>query len=373
VKQHPSKDPTRTSAAASSPVRSGRSTKGRDVARPTLIANGEDAGKSVQQVLHDRLSIPHSRVRGYVLAGEVRRNGLPVTSPGERVVDKDRIEILADPGARYDAPRRAHRVEGYRIVHEEREFVVADKEAGLITVPSPSHVGESLIEMLTAAYAKRGFRDAEVRAVHRIDRFTSGLVVAARPGPAFASLRRQFASNSPDRVYLAVAEGHIGPDSGRLVHRLAEHPVSLKVHPVQGSREGRPAACGFRVVERFREATLLEVTLETGRKNQIRVQFAADGHPLVGDGAYGRRSPLIERTALHAYRLAFDHPVSGHRLAFEAPVPADLRQLLAALRRGESPSEARRDPPRGPLRGEAERGPRRGDATRRRGPGRRCK
>jgi 23S rRNA pseudouridine1911/1915/1917 synthase len=242
--------------------------------------------------------------------------------------------VLLNPGGRRSAPRRSHHGDGYRIVHEEREFVVVDKEAGLITVPSPSHRGDSLVEILTDFYRRRGFREAAVRAVHRIDRFTSGLVVAARPGPVFASLRAQFASGSPDRVYLAVAEGRIEADEGRLTHRLAEHPVSLKVHPVPHDRSGRTAVSRFRVMERFPGATLLEVTLETGRKNQIRVQLAAEGHPLVGDAAYGRRSPRIDRTALHAYRLAFDHPTRGHRLAFEAAPPADFRRLLTVLRRG---------------------------------------
>jgi 23S rRNA pseudouridine1911/1915/1917 synthase len=307
---------------------------GPDVERVALVAGPDDAGKSAQQVVHDRLGVPHSRAKALVLAGEVRRNGAVVTSPGDRVRQGDRIEVVLEAGSRKSAPRRAHRVRGYRIVHEEREFVVVDKEAGLITVPSPSHRGESLIEILTDLYRKRGFREAAVRAVHRIDRFTSGLVVAARPGPAFASLRAQFASGGPDRVYLAVAEGRIDADEGRLTHRLAEHPVSLKVHAVPHDREGRTAVSRFRVLERFAGATLLEVTLETGRKNQIRVQLAAEGHPLVGDGSYGRRSALIARTALHAHRLAFDHPVRGQRLAFEAPLPADFRRLLATLRRG---------------------------------------
>jgi 23S rRNA pseudouridine1911/1915/1917 synthase len=304
------------------------------VRRAALVAGPDDAGKSVQQVLHDRLRVPHSRARALVLSGEVRRNGAIVASPGDRVLEGDRLEASLDSGSRGTAPRRAHRGHGYRIVHEEREFVVVDKDAGLITVPSPSHRGESLIEILTDLYRRRGFREAAVRAVHRIDRFTSGLVVAARPGPVFASLRAQFASGLPDRVYLAVAEGRMERDEGRLVHRLAEHPVSLKVHPVPHGHAGRTAVSRFRVVERFPGATLLEVTLETGRKNQIRVQLAAERHALVGDGAYGRRSHLIDRTALHAYRLAFDHPARGRRLAFEAPPPADFRRLLAALRRG---------------------------------------
>ena len=302
--------------------------------RETLIAGPDDAGKSVQRILHDRLAMPHSKAKGLLLSGGVLRNGRGVTSPGERVAPGDRLEITSDPGAGRAAPRRAHRGHGYRIVHEEPDFVVVDKDPGLITVPSPSHRGESLIEILTDLYRKRGFRVPTMRAVHRIDRFTSGLVVVARTGPAFGVLRSQFASGRPGRVYLAVAEGRIERDEGRLVHRLAEHPVSLKVHPVEDERSGRKAVSSYRVKERFPTATLLEVRLETGRKNQIRVQLAAEGHSLVGDIVYGRPSGLIERTALHACRLAFDHPSSGRRLEFEAPPPPDFLRLLSALRRG---------------------------------------
>jgi len=193
-------------------------------------------------------------------------------------------------------------------------------------------------EMLTEAYRMRGFHDPRVLAVHRIDRFTSGLVVVSRAGPAFAPLRAQFAAGTPERVYLAVAEGRVEPDRGRLVQYLAEHPESLKVHAVGEARKGRRAACSYRVIERFPRASLLEVRLETGRRNQIRVQLAAEGHALVGDASYGRRSPLIGRTALHASRLAFDHPRHGQRLTFEAPPPADFNRLLAALRRGADPA-----------------------------------
>ncbi len=311
-----------------------RSRSGADVRKDELIVEGADAGKSVQQLLHDRLAIPHSRAKGLVARGAVIRNGRPVTRPGDRVAERDRLEIARGEETSRAVPRRVRRGDGYRIVHEERDFVVVDKEPGLITVPSPSHRGASMVELLTDLYRKRGFRVPTMRAVHRIDRYTSGLVVAARTGPVFAALRSQFASGRPDRVYLAVAEGRIERDEGRLVHRLAEHPVSLKVHPVVDERPGRKAVLRYRVRERFAAATLLEVTLETGRKNQIRVQLAAEGHPLVGDVAYGRPSLLIGRTALHAHRLAFDHPYRGVRLEFEAPIPADLRRLLSALRRG---------------------------------------
>ena len=162
----------------------------------------------------------------------------------------------------------------------------------------------------------------------------SGLVVFARHHPAALSLKGQFKAQSPERIYLAVAEGQVKPDRGRLQHALAEHPKSLKIHVVAKESDGRAASLRYRVVERFPDATLLEVALETGRRNQIRVQLAAVGHPIVGDVSYGRPSALIPRVALHAHRLAFESPRGRKRLRFESPLPPDFKRLLAKARAG---------------------------------------
>ena len=313
--------------------------------RIRLDALPEDGGKTVQRLLHERAPMPNSRARGLVLSGAVLRNGRPVANPAERVAAGDHLEVRHDPSSRYAAPRRAPRTEGFRVVHEEAGFVVVDKEPGVLTVPTATTRGDSLVERLEEDSRRRGFRARRALPVHRIDRYTSGLVVVARDGAAFASLRSQFASRRPERVYLAVAEGRVAADAGTLEHRLAEHPKSLKVRAVEPHEPGRWAASSYRVLERFPRATLLEVRLRTGRRNQIRVQLAADGHPLVGDVAYGRPSRLIDRTALHAWRLCFAHPATAAPLSFEAEPPEDFRKLLAALRRGASPAH-----PEGPPR-----------------------
>ncbi len=288
----------------------------------------------------------------------------------ERVRPGDRIEVTFDSERRYRAPSAPAPSEGYRVVHEDDEVVVADKAAGVFTVPAPSQRGESLAERLEHAYRARGYRAPLVRAVHRIDRFTSGLVAFARREEAWRKLRTQFAAGLPERVYLAVAEGNVGPDDGLLVHHLEEHEKSLKVRAVARSAGSKRAESRYRVLERFDHATLLEVRLRTGRRNQIRVQLAAEGHPLVGDHAYGRPSPLIGRTALHAARLAFDHPSRGSRLELASEPPADFRRLLSALRRGERADGAAARPA---VPDEPEKEKRSsGKITRRRGPERRC-
>jgi 23S rRNA pseudouridine1911/1915/1917 synthase len=309
-----------------------------------IVVSEEGAGSTVQRVLHDQGPFSHSEARGLVASGCVRRNGNLVARPDERCSAGDRLELTFERGRRYDAPKKPPKGDGYRIVYEDEDIVAAEKESGVITVPAAAKVGDSLLERLVAAYRKRGLRRPQVLAVHRIDRFTSGLVVFARTGTAYAKLREQFAQGRPRRVYLAFAEGELARESGRLVHYLAEHPKSLKVQAVPADRGAPRASCSYRVVERFAHATLVEVTLETGRRNQIRVQLAAEGHPLIGDVTYGRPTEMLGRTALHARELSFDHPCKPGRVRLVAELPRDLTRLRAELRRGASPRKEAKEP-----------------------------
>jgi 23S rRNA pseudouridine1911/1915/1917 synthase len=299
----------------------------------------DDAGRTAQRLLHDHLGISNAEAKGLIASSCVSRNGRTVAKVDERVYAGDRVEVTAEPDRRYASAAKTPRGgDGWAIVHEDDDLVVVDKEPGLLTVPTSAPVGDSLEELLLASYRKRGHRKPALHVVHRIDRFTSGLVVFARHHPAAQELKRQFLERTPERVYLAVAEGRVAAERGRLVHSLAENPKSLKVHVVARAADGREASLRYRVIERVPHATVLEVTLETGRRNQIRVQLAAEGHPIVGDVAYGRPSPLIGRVALHAHRLAFDTPRGRKRVRFESPIPKDFKRLLTRLRAGATPA-----------------------------------
>lgn len=301
----------------------------------TVEAGVGDAGRTVQRVMHEHLGISNAEAKGLIASGCVARNRRTVKKPDERVDAGDRVVVAAESGRKYSTAARAPRGgDGWRVVHEDDDLVVVDKDAGMLTVPTAAPVGDSLEELLLASYRKRGHKKPTLHVVHRIDRFTSGLVVFARTHPAAMELRRQFKERTPERIYLAVAEGRVEPDRGRLTHSLGENPKSLKIHVVAKESEGRPASLRYRVLERFPHATLLEVQLETGRRNQIRVQLAAERHPLVGDFSYGHPSPLIPRVALHALRLGFDAPRGRKRLQFDSPVPADLARLIRKLKGG---------------------------------------
>jgi 23S rRNA pseudouridine1911/1915/1917 synthase len=253
-----------------------------------------------------------------------------------RVAAGDVVRLWADrPGT---AKRRtaAGEARDLPIVHEDDALIVVDKPPGVLAVPLPRQ-GEarSVLDDLARPGA-RGRRKPFV--VHRIDRDTSGLVVFAKTAAAQQQLRAQFKRREPERVYLAVVYGHPAPASGTWSDRVVwdnRALVQKETHP--RDPRGKDAVCAYRVVERLRGASLIEVRLVTGRRNQIRLQARLRGHTLVGEQRYtygpdSLRTIAFPRQALHAHRLAFRHPTSGRELRFEAPLPEDMQALVARLR-----------------------------------------
>jgi 23S rRNA pseudouridine1911/1915/1917 synthase len=166
--------------------------------------------------------------------------------------------------------------------------------------------------------------EGRIFVVHRLDRETSGLLVFARSPAVKRALQAQFQTRAPERVYVARVEGVVREPEGELTGRLGEDRA-LRVRPVRDRRRGREAITRYRVLERYRDATLLEIALVTGRRGQIRAQLAALGHPIVGDRAYGSRRDPLRRVCLHATRLGFVHP-SGRRVVFESAPPPGFRR-----------------------------------------------
>ena len=268
----------------------------------------------------------------------LNRREAALADAGRRLVAGDLVRVWIDrPGsAARLAPRTAQRGE-LSIVYEDDVLVVVNKPAGLLVVPLPSRSDAPSVEdELVRHLRSRGKRRPLV--VHRIDRDTSGLVVFAKRIDAQARLKDQFRRREPERIYLAVVHGHPAPVHGVWRDRLAWDEKAL-VQKAAHPREprGAEAISRYRVVERLREASLIEVALVTGKRNQIRLQARLHGHVLVGEKLYAAGSDLDDRIpfarqALHALRLAFRHPVNGVPLSFEAPLPADLVNLIRGLR-----------------------------------------
>jgi 23S rRNA pseudouridine1911/1915/1917 synthase len=234
------------------------------------------------------------------------------------------------------------------IVYEDARLIVLDKPAGLVVHPGAGNASGTLVNALLHHARDLSGVGGVLRPgiVHRLDRGTSGLMVVAKDDAAHQALARQFAARSVGKEYLAVVLGIPSPRSGRIDAPIGRDPSHRKRMSVQAPR-GRAARSTYEVEEALDGAALLRVRIHSGRTHQVRVHLASIGHPVAGDATYGgRRTPgsqraearaalaALARPALHATRLAFEHPASGQRLSFESPLPADLQALLEALRAG---------------------------------------
>jgi 23S rRNA pseudouridine1911/1915/1917 synthase len=251
--------------------------------------------------------------------GRVRVNGTVVRRGDVTVRGSDRVELGVSPPPPIPAP--------LRLLHEDAEILVIDKPPGLLTIADASERERTIYRLL------RDWLDARdagrIFVVHRLDRETSGLLVFARSFKAKDALQEQFKARMPERVYVARVEGLVREETGTLASRLVEDRT-LRVRPSRDPRQGREAMTHYRVLERGEDTTLLELTLVTGRRGQIRAQLGARGHPIVGDRAYGSRRNPLRRVCLHATRLGFVHP-DGRRVVFASPPPPGFRG--AAVRR----------------------------------------
>ncbi len=292
----------------------------------------------------ERIDLVASRVTGYsrsrmaelIASGSVLLDGEIVTRASRLVAAGAMLELVADPRPAHAVatPRLA---DGLSVVHEDRDIVVVDKPAGVAAHPSLGWEGPSVTEHLAAAGIAIATSGAPERqgVVSRLDVGTSGLMVLARSERAYSVLKQAFRNKTVDKTYQALVQGHPDPFTGTIDAPIGRHPGhEWKMAIVEGGRE---SITHYETLEAHRTATLVEVRLETGRTHQIRVHFAAIGHPCCGDPLYGSDPALarrlgIDRQWLHATRLAFEHPVEGSHVEFESELPRDLEHALNEVR-----------------------------------------
>ena len=257
---------------------------------------------------------------GRVLVDGARAAGKLKLKSGESV------EVALVP--RVEASAFAAEAIALEMVHEDEDVLVVNKPAGLVVHPGSGNWAGTMLNALLH-HAPGLEKLARAGIVHRLDKDTSGLLVVARNEPAQISLVRQLQERTVKRTYLALARGKVtGP--GTVDAPIGRHHVNrTRMAVVAG---GKPAVTHYRVRKAFPAHTLLECDLETGRTHQIRVHLASIGHPIEGDPVYsGRGERKLARQALHAWKLAFKHPRTGKAMRFEAPLPADFRELLESL------------------------------------------
>jgi len=303
-----------------------------------LIAAESDRGARLDRFLRTRSGVlSRMRARDLLAEGAVTLNGKRVKIASRPLSPGDRVEVHVPSSL---APSVAAGLSPYRIVFEDSAVLVVDKAPGVFVQPTPQGDRGTLLDLLRRHLRQRHptARSPYLGLLHRIDRDTSGLLLFSRRGEANRVLAEQFRVHSLEREYLALVRGRWAEDSGTIDDALTR--------PAPGARRtsrraaGKRAVTHYRVLERFAEATLLSVRLETGRTHQIRIHFAGRGHPIVGDRVYGSRDALrggrlldrFPRQALHAGLLGFTHPINGEWMRFEAPPPDDFTGLLQALR-----------------------------------------
>ena len=297
------------------------------------VVAAEDAGTRIDVLLSAWLDEPRGRVQQRVDAGLVTVDGEPVAK-SHRVAGGARVVVsgsLDDTSTRPAPPVIAIR-------YEDDDIAVVNKPAGLV-VHAGAGTGSSvtLVEALVAQGVALAASDDPDRPgiVHRLDRGTSGLLVVAKTAAASTGLVETFKRHDVDRRYWALVDGVPSPLSATInapIGRSGRNRTKFTVAP-----DGRAAVTHYDVEESFGRASVLTVRLETGRTHQVRVHLAAVGHPVAGDGVYGASSALtrelgLNRPALHARRLGFEHPVTGERIVLDEPLPEDLAEADRRLR-----------------------------------------
>ncbi|MGH0031543.1 MAG: RluA family pseudouridine synthase [Myxococcota bacterium] len=304
-----------------------------------FLVGDSESGTRLDQALASLADLSRSQARRWIDEGRVRVNQARVAA-SHRVQAGDAIaaeapEPVPSPLAPEDIP--------LVVLFEDEDVVVIDKPAGMVVHPAPGHASGTLVNALLHHCGNLAGVGGVLRPgiVHRLDRGTSGVLVAAKNDEAHRALALQFHDHTVERVYRALVRGVPGEASGRIDKPIGRHTRDRKRMSV-AARHAREAATRWRVARRFPQSdrAWLEIRPETGRTHQIRVHLASVGLPIVGDPVYGRRgsTPVeraLERPALHAEVLGFAHPRSGAALRFEAPPPADLRALLEKLERRE--------------------------------------
>jgi 23S rRNA pseudouridine1911/1915/1917 synthase len=290
-------------------------------------------GQRIDRLVQQLTGLSRSQIIGLFDHGCVWRNGAVITQPAERLAPGDRVELRYDSKQRYHPKPKQRGKLGFGIVFEDKHLIVVDKPADILTVPTRRQEINTLRDKVDA-YVRHVGKGRGAFAVHRLDRGVSGLLVFGKTPEIVSRLKDQFAASKPEREYVAIVAGHVKQRQGTFESLLATDK-NLNRFSTDDESIGQLAITHYRVVAHLDAATLVQVRLETGRRNQIRVHFAEAGHPVLGDPRYQQELAhhprwTHKRLALHARLLGFDHPITGQPLRLESPLPAELARFLRA-------------------------------------------
>jgi 23S rRNA pseudouridine1911/1915/1917 synthase len=295
-----------------------------------FTAEAPDAGRRIDHWVHARLpEFSRSRIQDWIKSGRVRVNGAPVKA-AYTMRAGDAIEVEPADLAPLNAAAEAIPL---RVLYEDADLVAIDKPAGMVVHAGAGVHSGTLVNALLHRFAELSGVGGPLRPgiVHRLDRFTSGVLLVAKNDAAHRKLAAQFSGREVEKVYLALVHGAVKNESGRIERPIARDPVH-RTRMTARLAEGRAAWSEYRVLRRFAEFTLLEVRIGTGRTHQIRVHLASIRHPVVGDTLYGAAAqPELGRFFLHAHRIRFRQPATGAETVVESPLAPELEAWLGTL------------------------------------------
>ncbi len=298
----------------------------------TLEIVARDSGQRLDAFLCGEVEgLTRSAVQRLMEKGMVQLDGVPLKKNARTTAGEVYTLLLPDPEPVEITPQNIP----LDVVYEDGDVIVVNKPVGLVVHPAPGHPDGTLVNALLyhCGDSLSGI-NGELRPgiVHRIDRDTSGLIIAAKNDDAHLALAEQLKDHSLARTYEAVVVGNLREDTGTVDAPIGRHPVDRKRMCVN-EKNGRPAVTHWTVLQRFPGYTHVQCQLETGRTHQIRVHMAYIGHPLLGDPVYGAKKPYpgLAGQCLHARRLTFTHPATGERMTVECPLPAWFEAVLKRL------------------------------------------
>ena len=270
-----------------------------------------------------------SRIQQLIRAGFVRLNGA-TTRPNQLVQTGDKIEVTEPPPQKIETKPEAIPLE---ILYEDDDFIIVNKPAGMTVHPGAGHREHTLVNALLHHCPTLSGIGGKERPgiVHRLDKETSGCLVAAKNDIAHRELSRQFAARTVEKIYLALVAGKLRKPTGVIEEKIGRHPLHRQRMSV-ASLHGRAARTEYRVLRSSEQASLIQCRLHSGRTHQIRVHLNHLGHPVLGDKIYAPRfAKDFQRQMLHAWKLGLRHPRIGQWKNFEAPLPADFKEAIAAM------------------------------------------
>ena len=295
-----------------------------------LTAEAADAGKRLDHFLHERLpEFSRSRIQEWIKAGHVLVEGR-AERPSRILRGGESIEV--EPAAPPPLDATPEEIP-LAILYEDADVVAVDKPAGMVVHAGAGIHSGTLVNALLHRYGALSGVGGALRPgiVHRLDRFTSGVLLVAKNDAAHHALAAQFSGRQVEKVYLALVHGVVKQETGRIERPIARDPVR-RTRMTARLAGGRAAWSEYRVVRRFAGFTLLEVRIGTGRTHQIRVHLASIGHPVAGDALYGApKTAGRGRYFLHAHRIRFRQPTTGEQITVVSPLPEELDAWLQAL------------------------------------------